>query len=261
VIGEREALKEVDSEPAHDHLKGFVRVGGYPDETPHAVQVKKALFMAEKELCNQQYLEFAAGHDSGFVDLLGEDHRSGGIPAGRPDDPVVRVSWNEAVAYCAWLSEKIAKTMRLPTEAEWEWAARAGSATPFYFGAIDTDFSGFADLADKTIEKFNARQAFNYLLRVESVNDRTQVQRAPGWYKPNAFGLYDMIGNVAEWTLTDYRPYPYRVDSNESESGVPKTIRGGSWCDLPQWSTASCRVPYEPWQRVHNVGIRLVVEL
>lgn len=78
--------------------------------------------------------------------------------------------------------------------------------------------------------------------------------------EPNAFGLKDMIGNVAEWTSSDYKPYPYTEKAESKSRKERKVSRGGSWRDLPRWATSSYRTPYQPYQKVFNVGIRPVIE-
>ncbi|NQT87694.1 SUMF1/EgtB/PvdO family nonheme iron enzyme [bacterium] len=213
---------------------------GFGDETPRAATVEKTYWMAELEVTNAQYKAFRPHHYSGYIDTLDKDHGNPGLDAGRKDQPVIRVSCDEAAAYCVWLSEKLGRTFRLPTEAEWEWAARAGTGSPVYWG--EAPFGAFANLADKTLDKFpQQRQAHNYLLRVKDVDDKAMIADRGGRYRANAFGLHDMIGNVAEWT----------------QGAV---ARGGSWRDVPQWARAAVRTPYERYQRVYNVGIRLVVE-
>jgi len=84
----------------------------------------------------------------------------------------------------------------------------------------------------------------------------------PGRYLPNAWGLFDMHGNVAEWTRTVYRPYPYNAADGREEPAGPdrRVVRGGSWRDRPQRATASYRLSYWPYQRVFNVGFRIVCE-
>ena len=226
---------------------GSFVMGGGTDATPRVVKVEKDYWIAEFELTNTLYHQFDKKHSSRFMDQLGKDQTTPGINANKPELPAIRVSWNEAVAYTKWLSKKTGKKFRLPTEKEWEYAARAGSNKPFYWGDTKADFGKFANLADKTMEKFNARQTFNYHLRVTEVNDKAQIQTKPGSYKPNAFGLYDMIGNVAEWTQSDYKD-------------GKKVSKGGSWRDLPRWTPVWARVPYQPYQKVYNVGIRLVLE-
>jgi formylglycine-generating enzyme required for sulfatase activity len=231
---------------------------GHNDEIPCVVKIAKPFYMAEMEVRNALYKKFDPKHDSGWIDTLGKDHGNGGIHAVHDKFPVIRVSWDEANAFCKWLSDKTGKKFRLPTEAEWEWAARAGSENDFYWGGCNDDFGKFANLSDSSMKRFDKISTFNYMLRVDKVNDGSQIQTEPKKYQPNAFGLHDMIGNVAEWTSSDYRPYPYK-DAPPTK-GSEKVSRGGSWRDLPRWARVSRRVPYQPYQRVYNVGIRLVME-
>ena len=82
-----------------------------------------------------------------------------------------------------------------------------------------------------------------------------------GRYQPNAWGLHDMHGNAAEWTLSSYRPYPYNNNDgrNDPNSAEMKTVRGGSWYDRPIHARSASRLPYRPWQAVYNVGFRVVM--
>ena len=171
---------------------------------------------------------------------------------------------------CKWLSEKTGKKVSLPTEAQWEYTARAGTDTAFYFGDVKSDFGKFANLADKSIGKFDHIRTHNNRIRTNDVDDGQQIMGVYGGrgtrhsavleYQPNAFGLKNMIGNVAEWTSSDYKPYPYGVKAETGSPETRKVVRGGAWSDLPRWATASFRVPYQPYQKVFNVGIRLVIE-
>jgi formylglycine-generating enzyme required for sulfatase activity len=92
----------------------------------------------------------------------------------------------------------------------------------------------------------------------ESVDDGNMLAVAPGYYKPNPWGLYDMHGNVSEWTRSDYLPYPY--NEQMQGTGHKKVVRGGSWIDHPKWSTSYFRKSYLPWQKVYNVGFRVIIE-
>ena len=83
-----------------------------------------------------------------------------------------------------------------------------------------------------------------------------------GSYEPNGWRLHDTHGNVAEWTRSSYRPYPYVADDgrNDVDSTERKAVRGGSWCDRPTRATSSFRLAYQPWQKVVDVGFRVIVE-
>ncbi|MBO7726265.1 MAG: SUMF1/EgtB/PvdO family nonheme iron enzyme, partial [Thermoguttaceae bacterium] len=210
---------------------------------------------------------------SRFVDLWNKDHNRPGYPANLPDQPVIRVSWQEAVGFCAWLSEKTGRKFRLPTEAEWEWAARAGSAQPMWFGGMDADFGEFENLADMRTKLFvvegvdpHVKDAVAdweaFIPRIDSVDDGNFMEGDVGSYKANPFGLHNMLGNVCEWTASSYRPYPYNAADGRNDGSVEekKVARGGSWRDRPKWGRAGVRKPYESWQRVFNVGIRPVCD-
>jgi formylglycine-generating enzyme required for sulfatase activity len=195
--------------------------------------------------------------------------------------PAVRVSWQTAMSFCDWLSKKTGKTVRLPTEAEWEWAARAGSSAPFYFAdALDADFSAFANLADKTMELFaedtakgsprytaieyvqNPSPYEMWIPHTKAFDDGARLQVAPASYEPNAWGLCDMHGNVSEWTASSYRSYPFEEEtiSVRDDPQIERVVRGGSYRDRPYRATASHRLMYRAWQKVHDVGFRVVVE-
>jgi formylglycine-generating enzyme required for sulfatase activity len=189
---------------------------------------------------------------------------------------VARISWQQAMAFCQWLSQQGALKATLPTEAQWEWAARAGTATPFYYGDCNTDFGTFANLADRGLRftrtswdggsMLHKRQPYppemNFPLHEERFEDKWYVVDYVGQCEPNAWGLKDMIGNVCEWTRSSYRPYPYKDDDgrNSGESAEKKVARGGSWASRPKDATASFRLPYESYQKVNDVGFRVILE-
>jgi len=258
--------------PAGKYVMGSVT--GARDEFPQTVvEIKKPFLMSTTEITNEQLQKFLPKHDSQVIDQQWKDHIYAGYPANEPEMPAVRVSWNDAIAFTQWLSEKTGKQVRLPTEAQWEWAARAGSDQPFFFG--NSGFEKHANLADKSIGLLAvrgvnpkpvpemARTPLNdFVPRDESFDDGNMVPSGTAQYAPNPWGLYDMHGNVAEWTRSDYADYPYKSDDgrNDESSTVRKTVRGGSWRDRPHRATASFRLPYEAHQKVFNVGIRLVIE-
>jgi len=93
---------------------------------------------------------------------------------------------------------------------------------------------------------------------INEVDDGQMTLCAVGSYQPNTWGLHDMHGNVAEWTRSDYNPYPYKDPA--LGANTKKVARGGSWRERPKRSTASFRIPYHPWQKVYNTGFRIVVE-
>lgn len=164
---------------------------------------------------------------------------------------MVRVSWEEASAFCRRLSERSGRHVRLPTEEEWEYACRAGTTTPFWFGAADADYTPYANLADQSLRQLATGswepKPPDLAARDERFDDGRLVTAPVGSFAPNPFGLYDMHGNVAEWTLGRYE-------------GQRRAVRGGSWRDLPGEAHASERFGCQPYQKVFNVGFRIVCE-
>jgi formylglycine-generating enzyme required for sulfatase activity len=236
--------------PAGQFIMG--RKNGENDELPKAVKIEKPFWMTTTEVTNKLYKQFNSEHVSGLVDALGKDHGGYFFNVNGDNYPVIRISWNEANQFCKWLSKKTGKKFRLPTESEWEWAARAGTNTDFFYGNAKTDFSKYANLADATMKKFDWRATHNYMMRRDDVNDQEQYM-ATRVYAPNAFGLSNMIGNVAEWTSSIYK-------FKNQEKGKLVISKGGSWRDMPRWVPVASKVPYRTYQKVFNVGIRLVME-
>lgn len=246
---------------------------GQPDEWPeHLARIERPFLMATREVANAQYALFDPEHESGFHDHLGKNNEHRGDPLNLPQQPVVRVSWEEAQAFCAWLSERTGRTVRLPTEAEWEYACRVGTGTALNYGSVEADFSPYENFADRALHE----QAFFFPvkpyrewttgMRYYSMpfaldarfSDGQTLPAEPGTLQPNTWGLCDMHGNVQEWTASPYRPYP--STSGEASDAEEVVARGGSWMDRPQDARSAIRRPYASWQRVHNVGFRVVVE-
>jgi formylglycine-generating enzyme required for sulfatase activity len=96
---------------------------------------------------------------------------------------------------------------------------------------------------------------------VEPADDKHAVSAPVGSYRPNPWGLYDMHGNVAEWTSSAYLPYPFRPDDpRHAAADTRKVVRGGSWRERADLARSGCRTSYWPWQRVFNVGFRVACE-
>jgi formylglycine-generating enzyme required for sulfatase activity len=236
---------------------------GARDESPIAeVVVSRPFYLGTVEVTNRQYGLFDSGHDSAYISMTNKDQNKRGHPVNDPRQPVVRVRWDEARAFCDWLSETTGRTFRLPTEAEWEWACRAGSATDFSYGTAETDFGSHANLADATLERLALKSSPKWHPRDDRFSDGQLVTASVGSFEPNAWGLFDMHGNAAEWTATAYRPYPYDPADSRAAPGPADlvVVRGGSWYDRPKRATSSFRLGYPPWQCVYNVGFRVVME-
>jgi len=259
--------------PAGKYVMGSVT--GARDEFPQTViEIRKPFLMSTTEITNGQLRAFNPEHDSKVMDQQWKDHIYAGYPANKDEQPAIRVTWNEAMAFSEWLGNKTGNNVNLPTEAQWEWAARAGSAKPFFFGEKH-NFGNYANLADANIALLavegvdpkpvpvKKRTPLNdFVPRDMNVDDGQLIPNGTANYKSNAWGLYDMIGNVAEWTRSEYKPYPYddADGRNNTTSKAKRVVRGGSWRDRPKRATASYRLSYEQFQRVYNVGFRVVME-
>jgi formylglycine-generating enzyme required for sulfatase activity len=147
--------------------------------------------------------------------------------------PVNSVSQYSALMYCKWLYEKTGVFFRLPTEAEWEYAARAGSSTTYPVGKDAKQLKDYAWFSENSNEKYHK----------------------VGELKPNAWGLYDMLGNVAEWTLDEYRPDYFTIAADSTPSVLPttkhlRTLKGGSYKDKIAELRPANRIAFDPiWNR------------
>jgi formylglycine-generating enzyme required for sulfatase activity len=239
------------------------------------VKSEKPFWMGKFEVTNEQFKLFAPDHDSHVEGKLGYQFGVQGYPLDRPRQPVVRVSWRQAMGFCRWLSQKTGRTFTLPTEAQWEYACRAGTDTPFYYGGMDSNFAGFANLADATIRQF-ASEAYtlykvvrgatvydHWVPRDARFNDGCLVTADVGAKQPNAWGLHDMHGNAAEWTRSADMPYPYRDSDgrNAITRSGSRIVRGGSWRDRPRYCRSGSRLGYRWYQPVFNVGFRVICEV
>ena len=258
--------------PAGEFVMGSDK--GAQDETPRSqVRIDKAFWLGTFEVTNEQYNLFDPSHDSGVYDKHYKDQVDRGYYVNQPDKPVIRVSWQQAMDFCRWLTEKTGRRATLPDEAQWEWACRAGADTPLWWGETDSVFEQYANLADVTMKQLAVRgvnpqpvnnpdQYWAYVPARYDSNDGVLHLASPGKYAANPWGLYDIHGNVAEWTLSAFRPYPYA--GNDGRNGLGdeerRVVRGGSWRDRPHRASSSYRLSFPDWQRVYNVGFRVALE-
>lgn len=217
---------------------------------PHAVTIAKPFALGKFEVTFDEWEACVADNAC---------ERTPDEAWGRGRRPVLHVDFERAVGYTKWLSTKTGKSYRLPTEAEWEYAARAGSAEPWFWGADPAKICGFANVYD---ESAHAKYRFGWKpFRC----DDAVVETAPvGSFPANAFGLHDMLGNVWEWVADCYQAYDgaARDQSAVVMSDCKKRLsRGGSWNVFPVWVRASYRYGLEPQLRSNNLGLRVVREL
>jgi formylglycine-generating enzyme required for sulfatase activity len=234
------------------------------------VVITEPFWMAACEISNEQYRRFDPGHDPRYYNRRHAASDDQGLPLNGPRQPVVRVSWDEAMAFCRWLSDRTGLHFTLPTEAQWEWACRAGSPTPLSCGSLEADFSPWANVADASFSKGLVKDGKQTtggldhlvlegaLLSDIRFNDGAVVTADVGSYRPNAWGLHDMQGNAAEWTLSAVQSPPTRDASTVADRRI---VRGGSFFDNPKHCGSDGRLDYPRWQRIFNVGFRVVAEV
>jgi formylglycine-generating enzyme required for sulfatase activity/tRNA A-37 threonylcarbamoyl transferase component Bud32 len=209
--------------------------GRRSDEGPqHKVRITKPFYLGAFEVTQQQYQAIMGKNPAKFE---GETN------------PVESVSWNMAVPFCKRLSQKEGVEYRLPTEAEWEYACRAGSTTPFYTGA--------------TISTEQANYDGNYTYGSGQKGEHRQKTIRVGSFPPNSLGLYDMHGNVWEWCQDWYDGSYYAnspsQDPKGPDSGTARVLRGGSWYYEPNNLRSAFRFRLPPAMKADNTGFRVAV--
>jgi formylglycine-generating enzyme required for sulfatase activity len=253
--------------PAGEFLMGDAN--GQADERPVThVRIGRAFWMGRLEVTNRQYGLFDPSHESRFEHKgswsFSEHHL--GWPLDTPAQPVVRVSWDQAKAFCRWLCARSGLKVDLPTEAQWEYACRAGSAAAMSYGNLDANFAQFANMSDATMRELaydtDGRYTSDITPRDSRFNDGKLVTADAGSFSPNAWGLRDMHGNAWEWVRSAYAPYPYADGNgrNADSAAGPRVVRGGSWRDRPARCRSAYRLSYPSWRRVYNVGFRVILE-
>ncbi|MDP6045824.1 MAG: SUMF1/EgtB/PvdO family nonheme iron enzyme, partial [Phycisphaerae bacterium] len=204
------------------------------------VSVDKPFYISAREISLGEFKQFDPKHDNRFVDRNGKDHRNRGHSLQNPALPAIRVSWDRADAFCKWIAKTNNVGAALPTDAQWEWAARAGSGQAFWFGDVSSDYAKTANFADKSMGRgFTPCQ-------LDSHSDGTATLAPTTANKPNAWGLVNAFGNAAEWTSS--------VCPKEKTHRI---VRGGSFIDLPKHSTADVKMHYAHYQPLVNVGFRI----
>jgi formylglycine-generating enzyme required for sulfatase activity len=228
---------------------------GRPEGPVHEVTIARSFAIGNFEVTQEQFAEFI--RDTGYAmhggcqvwqgewknppDADWTNPGYGRVPFN--DEPVACISWRDAQAYVDWLKRRTGKKYRLPTEAEWEYVARGGTTTEYFWGNGDIpEACQYANVYDDSGAKASA---FNW---VPFSCDDGFGQAAPvGSFKPNAFGVYDIIGNLWEWTADCYQaPYPTQpVDGSAVQAAAgaceKRVARGGSWITRPSRQRVSFR--------------------
>jgi sulfatase modifying factor 1 len=270
---------------------------GAPDSDPdaedhekpqHQVRVTKPFYLGVHEVTLGQFRKFvqATGHQTGAeTDGKGSSGYSAtkrGFEYGKQgytwknvgwkqddDHPVLNVTSDDALAFCRWLSEKEKNTYRLPTEAEWEYACRAGTTTRFWSGDALDDTEKAANVMDQSLlERWEAAARDLRLGKPHKYNvpmkwnDGYPFTAPVGQFKANPFGLYDMHGNAAEWCADWYDKDYYGASPAADPAGPSQTktrvVRGGAFLSNPKTQRASMRVASFPDYHNYVIGFRVV---
>jgi uncharacterized protein (TIGR02996 family) len=202
------------------------------DESQHRVTLTRGFWLGVVPVTQPQWRAVMGENPSGF---RGKDR------------PVDRVTWEDCQEFCRRLGERVGQPFRLPTEAEWEYACRAGTTSSFFIGqTITTKLANFDYAYGKTVRGY---------LREKT----TPV----GTFPLNAWGLFDMHGNASEWCQDWYADYTPKAgqDPTGPARGMERVLRGGSWSSSPQNCRAASRFQYTPAFRFYPFGVRVFVRL
>jgi formylglycine-generating enzyme required for sulfatase activity len=226
----------------------------YSVEHQHRVRITKPFYLSVFEVTQGEY-ERVMGANSSFFSRTGDGKdRTTDFTTVRL--PVERVSWKDAVEFLrrlSWRGERSGRVYRLPTEAEWEYACRAGTTSPYHFGGV-----------------LNGRQANcdgEYPYGTSEKGPNLERPEIVGSYPPNAYGLYDMHGNVGEWCAdvydrnTDYYATSPVEDPQGPTHGSNRLIRGGNWYADALLCRSASREWYLPMYRSKDVGFRVVMDV
>ncbi len=238
--------------PAGDFMMGSTKESDGDerddDERQHRITIDKPFAIGQYEVTNAEYRRFRPDHDSG---------KYSGLNLNGDDQPVVRLSWHDAVAYAKWLSKQTGKTYRLPTEAEWEYAARAKTTARRYWGDDPGQAGAYANVYDQT-----AKSMFNFNWSHHASDDSYAVTSPVGRFKPNEFKLYDMLGNAWEWTCSEYdRNFGGGEKRCISAGDALRALRGGSWSNAPSFVRSARRSGTRPSDRHSTDGFRLAQDI
>jgi formylglycine-generating enzyme required for sulfatase activity len=174
------------------------------------------------------------------------------------DHPVVCISWNTAQAFARWMTKRTGQPYRLLSEAEWEYAARAGSQAAYSFGADAKQLCRFANVGDIRTRQGYPEWGKDWVSA--ECDDGHVYTAAVGTFQPNAFGLYDMHGNAWEWVQdcqNDYKAEPRTAEAVESTNCANRLLRGGGWVSDPRVARSAVRYHVVPSNRNLNTGFRL----
>jgi formylglycine-generating enzyme required for sulfatase activity len=255
-------------EEEREHLAQEFRNRSEPQRT---VEVRR-FSIGRYEITRSQYRVFADAtrrkSDTCFLwngtDFELQEDKSWRDPGYAQQDthPVTCVSWDDATAYAKWLSERTGKIYRLPSEAEWEYATRAGTTTTRFWGDDVPRMCQFANAADLST---HAQVPGAHSWNVVDCNDRYPYTAPVGSFRANAYGLHDVLGNVEEWTQdcwsANYTGAPNDATAATTGDCAQRAVRGGSWIDAPVGIRAAYRVGSPTGVRVYRRGFRVAADM
>ena len=232
------------------------------DEKPRHRVTVKAFSLGQYEVTRAQFAAFVDATNYQAQGCYTWDGKSWSMQAGKSwrdpgfpqtaSHPAVCVSLEDAQAYIRWLNQKTGQAYRLPTEAEWEYAARAGTGTSRHWGGKAEDACRYANVADQT-----AKQEFASW-EVHECADGYVYTAPAGRFLPNGFGLYDMLGNAWEWTCSEYMDYGNGAESTcITNAKDRRAVRGGSWFTKPGRVRSAYRDWGDPADRDYDLDFRL----
>jgi formylglycine-generating enzyme len=244
-----------------------VRVASFAMGETEVTRAQYAAFVRETQRADPPGC-FTFGFISFDASVLDPNASWHKVPFEQTDEhPVVCVSWHDATDYAAWLSRKTGHRYRLPSEAEWEYAARAGTTTIFFWGTDENQACEYANGGDPTLLRASPKMqgVIDQSLREGDVgarlvtcNDGSAYTAAVRQYRPNAFGLYDMIGNVWEWVEDCwYESLPESGRAQVEASCEAHRARGGCWNDFPEELRSARRTRVQPHERGNFLGFRV----
>ena len=270
--------------PAGEFLMGSPadEVGRGRREDQHRRLIRQPFYLGETEVTVAQFRKFAqatkyetdaergvneGGHTKGAFATTpdGKDPREWSAAANwrnpfpslkdyrlNERHPVVQVSWNDARRFVEHYG------LQLPSEAQWEYSARAGSQTRFFWGETECEGLGFGNVRDVT-----GQRRFSTWGLAFPFDDGVALLAPVGQYRPNAWGLRDLVGNVSEWCEDAYRTYPAEGGDEMAVTGArdaSRVMRGSSWLDLPDFSRSAKRLGFAPQGRRDFVGFRVALQ-
>jgi len=241
--------------PAGEFIMGSpLAESGHKDEKPqHSVKFAKPFAVSKFELAFEHWDACTAA---------GRCPKAADDDFGRGRYPAINVNWEDAKGYVAWLSELTGKRYRLLTESEWEYAARGGTTTPWFWGASEDSWGSriaceYANTHDETGKEAHPMYVWSNHKCVDGY-----AENAPtGTYKPNPFGLHDMLGNVREWVedchVEGYAGMPEDGSVRKVAVCERHLVRGGAWIDGPSTSRSAYRYAEDGALRNYQIGFRV----